>query len=222
MCFWGFMTLTKKSINKNNQQTRFHTLNPFSSLHCFWHIWQYHRNFCNPFDWRTQYAGTETVWHTPLPSGGLQQLSWRRNHVSFPWFVNLAGKWVQEINHFLFLFDEAHCKNRCKAMGIERWRCVQARNVWIQESGKLRIILWQKYISVFFIDWENRNIFSRKRKVFNFQKSTSFFFSEIYFIYFSCVSLGKSLLRSFEIERIRGLYWRKAFLGWDFEKSPFI
>ena len=25
-------------------------LKPFSSRHCFWHIWQYHRNFCKPFD----------------------------------------------------------------------------------------------------------------------------------------------------------------------------
>uniref|UniRef100_A0A0A9CL66 Antigenic determinant of rec-A protein n=1 Tax=Arundo donax TaxID=35708 RepID=A0A0A9CL66_ARUDO len=24
-------------------------LNPFSSRHCFWHIWQYHRSFCSPF-----------------------------------------------------------------------------------------------------------------------------------------------------------------------------
>lgn len=24
------------------------TLKPFSSRHCFWHIWQYHRSFCNP------------------------------------------------------------------------------------------------------------------------------------------------------------------------------
>ena len=24
-------------------------LNPFSSLHCFWHISQYHLNFCKPF-----------------------------------------------------------------------------------------------------------------------------------------------------------------------------
>lgn len=23
-------------------------LNPFSSRHCFWHIWQYHLSFCNP------------------------------------------------------------------------------------------------------------------------------------------------------------------------------
>ena len=25
-------------------------LKPFSSLHCFWHIWQYHRSFCRPMD----------------------------------------------------------------------------------------------------------------------------------------------------------------------------
>ena len=23
-------------------------LKPFSSRHCFWHIWQYHRSFCSP------------------------------------------------------------------------------------------------------------------------------------------------------------------------------
>lgn len=35
-------------------------LKPFSSRHCFWHIWQYHRNFCKPFQCYKQL--NETTW----------------------------------------------------------------------------------------------------------------------------------------------------------------
>ena len=39
-------------------------LKPFSSRHCFWHIWQYHRSFCRPFALMRLAicAATGTVW----------------------------------------------------------------------------------------------------------------------------------------------------------------
>lgn len=43
-------------------------LNPFSSRHCFWHIWQYHRSFCSPLachdhSRRTQVGSGTRVMH---------------------------------------------------------------------------------------------------------------------------------------------------------------
>ena len=43
----GF-SATNSSWRWCDSDIRWH-LKPFSSRHCFWHIWQYQRNFCRPF-----------------------------------------------------------------------------------------------------------------------------------------------------------------------------